>query len=116
MVGVQTTEKNLEKAFYWYQKAAENGYNDAQCNIAYLHYIGEETEKNLEKAFYWYQKAAEYGNDVAINNLAACYENGEGTEKNLEKAFYLFQKAQNSKINSNLKITNYVKNVIYHIL
>src|SRR3990170_2587345 len=24
------TEKNLEKAFYWYQKSAENGYIDAQ--------------------------------------------------------------------------------------
>ena len=28
------TEKNLEKAFYWYQKAAENGFGIAQFNLA----------------------------------------------------------------------------------
>jgi len=27
------TEKNLERAFYWYQRAAENGYNVAQNNL-----------------------------------------------------------------------------------
>ncbi len=53
------TEKNLEKAFYWYQKAAENGFERAQYNLARLYENGEGTEKNLEKAFYWYQKAAE---------------------------------------------------------
>src|ERR1700742_3673206 len=35
------TEKDLEKAFYCYQKD---------------YYFGEGTEKNLEKSFYWYQK------------------------------------------------------------
>src|SRR6266498_2153131 len=52
-------EKNLEKAFYWYQKAAENGHIKAQYNLAILYEDGEGTEKNLEKAFYWYQKVAE---------------------------------------------------------
>ncbi|PKC51179.1 hypothetical protein RhiirA1_484349 [Rhizophagus irregularis] len=28
------TEKNLEKAFLWYQKAAENGNEDAMNNLA----------------------------------------------------------------------------------
>ncbi|PKK63478.1 kinase-like protein [Rhizophagus irregularis] len=87
------TEKNLEKAFYWYQKAAEKGYIDAMNSLAICYKNGEGTEKNLEKAFYWYQKAAEKGYIDAMNNLAICYENGEGTEKNLEKAFHLYQKA-----------------------
>ncbi len=55
------TEKNLEKAFYWYQKAAENGDSMAQYHLALSYYKGEGIEKNLEKAFYWYQKAAENG-------------------------------------------------------
>src|SRR5436190_8934444 len=54
-------EKNLEKAFYWYQKAAENGNNDAMDGLGICYYDGEGTEKNLEKAFYWYQKAAKNG-------------------------------------------------------
>ncbi|PKC51876.1 HCP-like protein, partial [Rhizophagus irregularis] len=55
------TEKNLEKAFYWYQKAAENGDENVMNYLANCYYNGKGTEKNLEKAFYWYQKAAENG-------------------------------------------------------
>ncbi|EXX76558.1 uncharacterized protein OCT59_029197 [Rhizophagus irregularis] len=52
------TEKNLEKALYWYQKAAESGYTDAMFNLAVCYIKGKGTEVNLEKANYWYQKAA----------------------------------------------------------
>src|SRR5947199_34472 len=94
------TEKNLEKAFYWFQKAAENGNNNAMNSLGIHYENGEGTEKNLKKAFYWFQKAAENGNNNAMNDLAICYESGEGTEKNLEKSFYWFQKAaENGKIN-----------------
>src|SRR5256885_1148220 len=65
------TEKNLEKAFYWYQKAAENGDEYAMNNLAMHYENGEGTEKNLEKAFYWCQKAA--GNSK-VNRL---YDNCE---------------------------------------
>src|SRR5436190_248752 len=74
------TEKNLEKAFYWYQKAAENGNNNAMYNLARCYKNREGTEKNLEKALHWYQKAAENGNNNAMNSLAKCYKNGKGTE------------------------------------
>ncbi|CAB4393543.1 unnamed protein product [Rhizophagus irregularis] len=87
------TEKNLEKAFHWYQKAAENGNEDSMFHLANYYKYGEGTKKNLEKAFYWYQKAAENGNKFAMFHLAKCYENGEETEKNLEKAFYWCHKA-----------------------
>ena len=55
-------EKNLEKAFYWYQKVAEGGYSTGQYNLGCLYYNSKDIEENLEKAFYWYQKAAENGN------------------------------------------------------
>ncbi|CAB4430201.1 unnamed protein product [Rhizophagus irregularis] len=57
------TEKNFEKAFYWYQKAAEKGQIDAMYNLV-AYYRNE--EKNFEKAFYWCQKAAENGHIDAI--------------------------------------------------
>src|SRR5438270_260589 len=79
------TENYLESSFYWYQKAAENGDENAMDNLACAYYYGEGTEENLEKAFYWFQEAAENGNNKAMNNLAICYENGKGAEKNLEK-------------------------------
>src|SRR5688572_523494 len=82
-------KKNLEKAFYWFQKAAESDFEMAQYNLASLYKNGEGTEKNLEKAFYWYQKAAENGDIDAQSNLAFLYYE----EKNLEKAIYWYQKA-----------------------
>ncbi|CAB4373554.1 unnamed protein product [Rhizophagus irregularis] len=47
------TEMNLEKAFHWCQKAAENGYINAMFNLAMHYKNGEGTEMNLEKAFHW---------------------------------------------------------------
>jgi TPR repeat protein len=44
-------EKDLEKTFHWYQKAAEGGIVRAMHGLA-LHYCnGEETKKDLEKPF-----------------------------------------------------------------
>src|ERR1051326_3623775 len=87
-------EKNFEKAFYWYQKVADNGDDSAMYNLAACYENGEGTEKNLEKAFYWHQKAAENGNySNAMNDFATLYYNGEGIEKNSEKAVYWYQKA-----------------------
>src|SRR6266540_2154481 len=86
------TEKNLEKAFYLYQKAAENGYISAQNNLAILYENGDGTEKNLEKAFYWYQKAAENEYISTQNNLAILYQKGRKIKKNCKKALYWFQK------------------------
>ncbi|GES73526.1 kinase-like domain-containing protein [Rhizophagus clarus] len=99
------TEKNLEKAFYWYQKAAENaaenGCADAMNKLARCYSNGEGTEKNLEKAFYWYQKAAENGSADAMNNLADSYHYGKGTEMDFEEAFYWYQKAaENGSVDS----------------
>ncbi len=66
-------EKDLEKAFYWTERAAEHGDWDAQCNLAEFYEDGIGTEKNLEKAKEWYRKAAEQGHDMA---LAKCKELG----------------------------------------
>ncbi|POG64081.1 hypothetical protein GLOIN_2v1679302, partial [Rhizophagus irregularis DAOM 181602=DAOM 197198] len=106
------TKKNLEKAFHWYQKAAEKDHVAAIFNLSGCYRYGVGTEKNLEKAFHWYQKAAEKDHVEAMNNLALCYENGEGTEKNLEKAFYWHQKvAECTKLSSKdeVKVCNKCK-------
>ncbi|POG77932.1 hypothetical protein GLOIN_2v1853170, partial [Rhizophagus irregularis DAOM 181602=DAOM 197198] len=100
------TESNFKKAFYWCQKAVENGHIDAMNSLALCYHNGKGIEKNLEKAFYWYKKAAENGNICSMNHLAEWYENGEGIEKNLQKTLYWYQKAietaqNNSKTENN---------------
>ena len=67
------TEKDLEKAIYWYDKAAKNGNISAQNNLGYQYMKGEVPKKDSTKAVYWLQKAAESGNKIAYDNLAICY-------------------------------------------
>ncbi len=83
------TETNLEKAFYWYQKAAENGYEAAQNHLVTLYERGEVIERNLGKALDWYQKAAENGNKVAMYNLAIYYQ----YVRYIKKGFLLVSKS-----------------------
>ncbi|CAB4379996.1 unnamed protein product [Rhizophagus irregularis] len=71
---------SFKKAFYWCQKAAENGYTNAAKKFLSLYQkAAEYVHTNAaKKYFYLYQKAAENGEETAMFNLAICYENGEG--------------------------------------
>lgn len=60
-------EKDMQKAFYWTERAALHGDRDAQCNLADLFYLeGVAVEKNFSKAKEWFIKAALQNNDYAI--------------------------------------------------
>jgi len=86
-------EQNLEQAFQWLQKAATQGYTNAQSLLGLMYYYGDGVEKNFEKAFQWTQKAATQGHTNAQYNLGIMFLNGKGVEKNFEKAFQWLQKA-----------------------
>jgi len=57
------TEKNPEKAFKYYEKAANQGCAISQNTLGHMYSTGTGTAKNLEKALEYFQKAAdeEYG-------------------------------------------------------
>ena len=87
-------EQNFEKAFYWFQKSAEQGFALAQFKLAWMYQEGEGVEQNLEQAVYWYKKVAEQGNADAQFNLAMMYlTGGIGVEQNFEKGFYWLKKS-----------------------
>jgi hypothetical protein len=67
-------EKNLEKAIYWNQKAAENGNDETMFNLANYYRNEEEIEMNLEKAFYLWQKGAEINKMSSKNKVEVCNE------------------------------------------
>lgn len=59
--------KDLEKTFFWTERAAEHGNRDAQNNLAELFYAeGVVVEKDIEKAKEWYKKAALNGHQEAL--------------------------------------------------
>ena len=61
--------QNQEEAVKWYRKSAEQGYADAQYNLAELL-----LSKDGKEAFKWYQKAAKQGHAGAQDSLGLCYE------------------------------------------
>jgi TPR repeat protein len=87
-------EKNINEGIKWAEKAAKNGFVNAQVNLAILYSTkhnneAEDTIYNEEKAMYWYGEAAQKG------NVLAHYELGKYQLKNKEydKAFESFDEA-----------------------
>ncbi|MDE7083958.1 MAG: sel1 repeat family protein, partial [Clostridia bacterium] len=62
-------EIDVEKAAYWYKRAAEQGEERAQFNIAVCYENGLGVKKDLEKAVKWYKKAAEQDDEDAEKAL-----------------------------------------------
>ena len=54
-------DKNYEKAFQWYMKAAEQGNMVAQFYVGTMFRAGKGVEKNLEEALKWFRRATEQG-------------------------------------------------------
>ncbi|GBC52681.2 kinase-like domain-containing protein [Rhizophagus irregularis DAOM 181602=DAOM 197198] len=102
-------EKDLEKAFYWYQKAAENEYKDAQFKLGLCYEEGIGIEKDEAKAFYWYQKTAQQGVNNAQYKLGFFYKIGKGVKKDLEKSIYWFKKAEEGSLSATEWIENALK-------
>ena len=54
-------KKDMEKAAYWFQKAARQGLDVAQFNLANCYYQGTGVKKDRKLAFYWYERADRQG-------------------------------------------------------
>ncbi len=62
-----------EEALHWYGRAAEQGYADAQCNLAVMHLNGWGVPMNEEEATRFYLLAAEQGVTEAQIALGLIY-------------------------------------------
>jgi len=63
-------EKDLEKSFYWTERAAGHGDWDGQFNLACFYEEGIAVLADLEKARHWYRQAALQGHDLALKRCA----------------------------------------------
>jgi hypothetical protein len=84
-----------QKAFEFYQNAANLGSVSGIIGLGYCYEEGIGTSIDEQKTFELYQKAASLGNPRGIYNLGFCYEEGIGTSIDEQKAFELYQKAVN---------------------
>lgn len=99
--GTQVFEKDDSKAFYFYQKAALMGNNNAQNNLANWYLNGRYVKKEVVKAEELYLQAAEKGLPESINMLVKIYKGDFGIKyKNKEKYEYWFKKLKESGFKS----------------
>lgn len=60
---------NDAEAASWYRKAAEQGLDVAQNNLAWMYELGLGVERDKDEAVLWYRKAAAQGFALARENL-----------------------------------------------
>ncbi|PKC60436.1 kinase-like protein [Rhizophagus irregularis] len=99
-------EKNLEKAFYWYKKAAENGDKEAQFNLWVCYKEGIGVEKDEVKASYWYQKAVQQRFSNAQYRPGFFYKIGKGVKEVLKSPF---KRVEKGSLGANKWIENALK-------
>lgn len=92
--GIGTTQ-DFSKAFEWFQKSANQGFENALFNLSNCYRKGKGTEVNLPKSIELLSKLCDTGFIRAYNNLAICYMNGIGVEKDAKKAIELWRYASN---------------------
>ena len=74
------TNRDYDKSFEFYTKAAEQGNSIAINNIGTCYFYGYGCDQNFSKAFQWYEKSAHLCHSEAMFNVGVCYENGDGKE------------------------------------
>ena len=84
---------NWEAAVQFYQRAAQQGLDHAQCNLIRCQLHGSGMPKNQEAAFSHARKLARAGVAEAQFLLGQMYESGSGCEKNNEQAYFWYQEA-----------------------
>lgn len=67
--------EDKEKAFLYWQQAAEKGYAPSQCYLGECYHDGDGVKKNANKAFAWSYIASKAGNERATENLEEWEEN-----------------------------------------
>jgi len=79
-------DRDLAHALYWYNKAAESGFADAQFRLGMLYHSGKNgVERNLDSAYKWLTKALENGRQDAKEILEWLYKTEQGNVVNLDE-------------------------------
>ncbi|CAB4411614.1 unnamed protein product [Rhizophagus irregularis] len=87
-------DEEFKKAFYWYNKAAEDSNNIiAQYNVGQCYELGIGVDKNYSKAFNYYQKSYDLDHLESYFQLGYCYINGLGTKIKRKKGLELYNEA-----------------------
>ena len=79
-------ERNYQKAFEWFQKAAENGNSYGLFLLGNMYENGSYVEQNYETALSCYKSSAAQNNIMALGEMAYMKDNGYGLPMDKEEA------------------------------
>jgi len=72
---------SMEQARVWYERAAEQGYADAQFNLACMQYKYKGGPVSHEHAIFWIKRSAAQGHNVAVGGVqemeSTCFSCGK---------------------------------------
>jgi len=91
--GLNGEKFDLDKAVYWFKKAAEQGEEEAQANLGIIYYTEGTKYTNIPKALDIFSELSKKDNRVALNFLGRMYKDGVGVKQDNNKAFNLFNRA-----------------------
>ena len=84
---------NMERAFDWYLRAAEQDHELAQAQVGYMYFEGQGVGQSYSTALVWFERAALKGHINSQFNLAGLYFYGNGTTVDYPSAFKWYLKA-----------------------
>ncbi len=88
--------EHFQKAFKWFQKAAENGHSESMVELAELYTRADSgIEININKALELREKAAKLGSKQAMRSLSIMYRDGIGVPKNPDLAQSWWDNSEN---------------------
>lgn len=97
--------QNFSTANEWYEKAANQGYVDAQYKLGHSYRVGRGVAIDLATAIEWYKKAAGNGDREAMHNVGWMYATGQGVKTNAEQGYTWFlEAAEYGEMNAQVEI------------
>ncbi|MCB1680813.1 MAG: SEL1-like repeat protein [Rhodospirillales bacterium] len=91
-------KRDLNRAVFWFQEAADNGVANAKYNLGVLYHQGLGVKADLNKALSLYSEAAEMGHPEAQYNLGIAYIGGIGFPYDPVKAARNFESSANKGV------------------
>ena len=98
IAGHESVKRDLKRAHFWFEQAANNGVANAKYNLGVLYHQGMGVEASLDKALSLYSEAAEQGHPEAEYNLGIAYIGGIGYPYDPVKAANYFENAANKGV------------------
>lgn len=90
-------KKDINHAIYWYEKAAESEFSDAQYRLGMLYHDGKKgVTKDLDKAYKWLIKAYDNGYKKAKTTLDWLHKTEQGKVVNLSEDVEVLKKVAGS--------------------